>query len=133
MPVAEPRSRLAFLLLAGALLLVAAAVVASLVLLHDTVLAGIVAIAGAAGVLGGAFAYAVSREGDVAADDAGAEGHIERPATVTPIAVPRAAMRIESLPVADLPPAYLAAVMKGVRAHGARQQARVLPEVELRH
>ena len=132
MPVAAPRSRLAFLLLAAALLLVAAAVMAILLSLHAPVLAGIVAVAGGAGVLGGGFAYSVAREGEgeLAVPEAGADALSA--STVMPIAVPRAPMRIHAMPVADLPPAYLAAVMKGVRAHGAKHQARVLPEVELR-
>jgi hypothetical protein len=40
---------------------------------------------------------------------------------------------VQSLPVAHLPPAYLAAVMKGVQANRAAQQARVLPGASLRH
>jgi hypothetical protein len=125
--------RLAFLLLAAALLLVVAAVAASFVWLHDPVLAAILAIAGLAGSLGGAFAYAVSREGDGAA--AWEPDRQPEPAVAPagPIVVPRAPVRIQSLPVADLPPAYLAAVMKGVHANRTPQSARVLPEEGLRH
>lgn len=132
MPVAVPPMRLAFLLLAAGLLLVAAAVVASFALLHDPVLAAIIAVAGLAGTVGGAFAYAVSREQElVAAEEADAMP--APPRAVPPIAPVRAPVRIQSLPVADLPPAYLAAVMKGVQAHRTADRARVLPGVGLRH
>lgn len=132
MPLATPRTRIAFLLLVAALLLVVAAVVASVVWLHDPVLAAILATAGVAGSVGGGFAYAVSREGDGAAAWA-ADGLPDVATPVAPVPVPRAPIRIQSLPVADLPPAYLAAVMKGVHANRTAQPARVLPEVELRH
>jgi len=132
MPLAVPPMRLAFLLLAAGLLVVAAAVVASFVSLHDPVLAAIIAVAGLAGTVGGAFAYAVSREQELAEGEE-VDPIPAHPATVTPIAAVRAPVRIQSLPVADLPPAYLAAVMKGVQAHRAADQARVLPGVGLRH
>ena len=131
MLMAVPRLRLAYVLLAAALLLVAGTVVASFVSLHDPVLAAIVAVAGIAGVVGGGFAYAVSREQELAADEEGDVFAV--PArTVTPIPPVRAPVLVQSLPVADLPPAYLAAVMKGVQAQRTPERARVLPGVGLR-
>ncbi len=142
MPLAADRTRLAFVLLAAALLLVVGAAVASVVSLHDPVLATIVAVAAAAGVLGGALAYAASREEDGAPgwerDRLPAPTHVPTPMrshapNVMPGAPPRIPIRIHSMPVADLPPAYLAAVMKGVQANRTARQARVLPGAELRH
>jgi len=130
MLLAAIRVRLAIVLLGVALLLVTAAVIACLVALHDPVLAAILAVAGGAGVLGGAFAHAVSREVDAPAEP---EVEAVAPPAAQAIVASREAPRVQSLPVAHLPPAYLAAVMKGVQANRAAQQARVLPGAGLRH
>ena len=132
MPPAAPRVRLAIVLLGAALLLVAAAVVACLVSLHDPVLAAIVAVAGGAGILGGSLAYVLSRE-----EDPLSTGEPDAVVATVPVATPakrpRAATRVQSLPLADLPPAYLAAVMKGVHANRAAHASRAQPGAELRH
>jgi hypothetical protein len=135
------RLRLVFLLLVGAFALVAAAAVASLLALRDPFLAGVVALAGVLGVGASAFTWVVARREPVEAalPEPDADVEIELPAEPAPMRqqqqqqqqqpqpLARPRVRVQSLPVADLPPAYLTAVMNGARARTAalRQQGRL--------
>jgi hypothetical protein len=123
-----------------ALALVAGAAVASLVSLRDPGLAAIVAVAGLVGVAGSAAAYFAAAGEDVPDPEPLFEVHPRQPpfepAPDPPRARPVAArqsgahpprprpLRVQSLPVAELPPAYLAAVRKGTAANRAALKAR---------
>lgn len=110
------RLRLVFLLLIGAFGLVAAVAAASLWALRDPFLAGVVALAGLFGVAAGGITYAIARRDPV---EAGLEPDLEAERDPPAPVLPRRPVRVKSLPVADLPPAYLAAVMNGTRTRTA--------------
>lgn len=125
------RLRLVFVLLAAAFGLVAAAAAVSLLALRDPFLAGVVALAGVFGVTVGVVTYVAARQEP---EEAGLLPEDPEPEIVAgslllaqPLG-PRSPIRVQSLPVADLPPAYLAAVMNGARARTAalKQRARSL-------
>lgn len=112
---AANRLGLVFLLLIACFLALVGYAAASLVLAGERLLAAAVALAGLAGVVGGVLVWLLARE----------EGDVQEPAEVAPPAQPlpqalpqlaRAPLRVQTMPVANLPPAYLAAVMKGAHA-----------------
>lgn len=112
------RLRLVFVLLVGAFGLVAAAAAVTLLALRDPFLAGVVALAGVFGVAAGALTYVAARQ---APEEAGLELEPEPVAdhaTPAPLSA-RRPLRVQSLPVAKLPPAYLQAIMNGTRARTA--------------
>ena len=115
------RLRFVFVLLVGAFGLVAAAAAISLLALSDPFLAGVVALAGLFGVAAGAVTYLAARQEP---EEAGLESEPESPED-RPTLPARRPIRVQSLPVAKLPPAYLEAVMNGTRARTAalKQQA----------
>jgi hypothetical protein len=126
-----PWLRLPVLLFGLALMLVLGAALASLLSLHDPGLAAIIALSGCTGVCGAAVAYAMAGRGEGVEEreQVVPEAIVSVPSPVHVhaqrcVAVPQVRLRIQSLPVADLPPAYLAAVRKGVEANRAALQAR---------
>src|SRR5690349_11506975 len=114
MPAAT-RLLVAFLVLIGAFLALVGVAVASLYAAGQQALAMVVAIAGCAGVGAGAFTYWLLRR-DVVEED-GPEILIfdEAPAVMQPV-ISRAPLRVQSRPVADLPQAYVDAVLRGAQA-----------------
>ncbi|HEX2544326.1 MAG TPA: hypothetical protein VHL79_05585 [Ramlibacter sp.] len=125
------RLRLVSVLLVAAFGLVAAAAAVSLLALRDPFLAGVVTLAGLFGVAAGAATYAAARrdpeEAGLPVPEAEPELLAEDLSPAPPV-VPRRPIRVQALPVANLPPAYLAAVMNGTRARTAafKQQERQL-------
>ena len=125
------RLRLVFVLLVGAFGLVAAAAAVSLLALHDPFLAGVVALAGLFGVAAGAVTYVAARQEP---EEAGLDLEPEPVAgRTTPVPLPaRRPIRVQSLPVAKLPPAYLQAIMNGTRARtAALKQQPAQPQARL--
>jgi hypothetical protein len=130
MPVAR-RLLVAFLLLIGAFLVLVGFAVASLYTVGQPVLAAVVATAGLAGVAAGAITYWLLRR-DGIGDDGEVELEIEtmplpeaKPQAPRPVLqarplsasrIPRPPLRVQSMPVAKLPPAYVDAVMRGAQA-----------------
>jgi hypothetical protein len=130
---AARRLLVAFLLLIGAFLVLVGFAVASLYTVGQPVLAAVVATAGLAGVGAGALTYWLLRRDGIGEDD---EVEIESSpmpespipvAQAKPILPPRAAplpavratrtpLRVQTMPVAKLPPAYVDAVMRGAQA-----------------
>jgi len=119
MPVAR-KLLVAFLVLIGAFLVLVGLAVASLVTLGQPVLAAVVATAGVAGVAAGAATYWMLRKDgeDLGPDEIEVELesvrrvalHVETPRST------RAPLSVHSMPVADLPSAYVDAVMRGAQA-----------------
>ena len=118
---AANRLGLAFLLLTAAFVALIAIASASLWAAGQGMLALVVAVVGVGGGAAGAITYRI------------AQGEGEEPVAPCPVptlsepaATPvRKAIRVQAMPVADLPPEYLAAVMKGtrVRTQALRTQA----------
>lgn len=124
---AASRLRLVFMLLLAVFAALVAAACIALVLRGDALLAGVAAFLGFAGAAAAGLTYLAVRE------DADEAQPLSLPVT-QPVAQParthglaRPAMRVHAMPVADLPPAYVAAVLHGVRTRTAalKQQARI--------
>lgn len=114
MPAAT-RLLVAFLVLIGAFVALVSVAVASLFAAGQQALAAVVAVAGLAGVGAGAFTYWLLRR-DVVGDEDEPELMIfEEPVTVQPV-IPRGPLRVQTMPVANLPPAYVDAVLRGAQA-----------------
>src|SRR3954463_2635677 len=126
MPVAT-RLLVAFVLLICAFVVLVGVAVFSLYTVGQPVLAGVVAMAGLAGVAAGGVTFWILRRD--AAEEA-ADTEIEfaalmptQPMPLAP-AVPgagraathRRPLRVQAMPVANLPPAYVDAVMRGAQA-----------------
>lgn len=110
-----PVRRLALLIaaLTGLFVLGVALSVAGLLALGDPGLLVVCLVAAFAALAAGVLAWLAVR----AAAEEDAPAQVQAPPAVRRIATaPRRPVRIQSLPVADLPPAYLAAVMKGLQA-----------------
>jgi hypothetical protein len=111
--LAANRLGLAFLLLVACFLALVGYAAGSLLAAGEPVLAAVIALAGLAGVIGGVLVWLLVRREDELQEQ------VERvpplPAAVVP-EIARAPLRVQAMPVADLPPAYLAAVMKGAQA-----------------
>ena len=129
MPVAT-RLLVAFVLLICTFVLLVGVAVFSLYTVGQPVLAGVIALAGLAGVAAGGVTFWILRRDAVEeADGDEIEIEIETPVPTQPMPfalppVPRAAraathrrpLRVQAMPVADLPPAYVDAVMRGAQA-----------------
>ena len=123
MPAAT-RLLVAFLLLVGAFVVLLGVAVLGLHTVGQSGLAFVVAAAGVAGVVAGGVTYWILQR-DV--EEALAmelppqpqPGVQPQPATALPARsarVRRPPMRVQAMPVADLPPAYVDAVLRGARA-----------------
>jgi hypothetical protein len=119
MPAAN-RLGLAFLLLIAAFVVLIAIASASLWAAGQAMLALVVAVVGVGAGAAGAATYWIAQgegpEGEPCA------ASVAGPAIATPVRKP---IRVQAMPVADLPPEYVAAVMRGTRArtHALRTQA----------
>ena len=116
---AAKRLGLAFLLMIAAFVALISIASASLWAAGQGMLALVVAVVGLGGGVAGAITYRIAQ---------GEEPVEPLPASTLrhPVASPvRKPIRVQAMPVADLPPEYLAAVMKGTRArtHALRTQA----------
>ena len=124
MPVAT-RLLVAFVLLVGAFAVLVGVAVFSLYTVGQPMLAGVVAAAGLAGLLAGGVTYWFLRGEDEEQEPGIPE---ESPVAVAlpvagfmPASRPRRLpLRVSAMPVAKLPPAYVDAVMRGLKAQGRR-------------
>lgn len=122
--LADNRLGLAFLLLIACFLGLVGYAAASLLAAGEPMLAAAIAVAGLAGVIGGVLVWLLVRREDEVQEqvEIGVEPltHPSPAVARTPLRpapeIPRAPPRVQAMPVADLPPAYLAAVMKGAHA-----------------
>jgi hypothetical protein len=117
------RLGLAFLLLIACFLGLVAYAAASLLAAGEPLLAAAIAVAGLAGVIGGVLVWLLVRREDEV------EAQVAIALPPAPAAAPelaRAPLRVKTMPVANLPPAYVAAVMKGAHARldALKEQAR---------
>ena len=113
---AAPRLLVAFLALIAAFVALVGVAVASLFAAGQHALAAVVAIAGLAGVGAGAFTYWLLRR-DVIEEESDTLPlmMMEEPLVIQP-PVQRGPVRVHSMPVANLPPAYVDAVLRGAQA-----------------
>lgn len=125
MPV-RTRLSLSVALLVTVLLALTAVAVGCLWSLQLPGVAVTAAVAGIGAVVAVVFAYGLARE---LPEDAELM-FIEPPPRVPVVPVPT--RRIESAPIAQLPPQYLAAVMKGVQARHAAFRAEAQSQAEAR-
>jgi len=118
------RLRLAFLLLIAAFVVLVGFAAASLAMAGQSAMAMVVVLAGIAGVAAGVATWLlVRREED--------EPAIAEPDTVAPpvplappqVRAPRRPLRVQAMPVASLPPEYVAAVTRGMRARTSALRA----------
>ena len=118
------RLRLAFLLLIAAFVVLVGFAAASLAMAGQSAMAMVVVLAGIAGVAAGVATWLlVRREED--------EPAIAEPDTVAPsvplappqVRAPRRPLRVQAMPVARLPPEYVAAVTRGMRARTSALRA----------
>lgn len=118
------RLRLAFLLLIAAFVVLVGFAAASLAMAGQPAMAMVVVLAGIAGVGAGVATWLlVRREED--------EPAIAAPDTVAPpvplaqpqVLAPRRPLRVQAMPVAQLPPEYVAAVTRGMRARTSALRA----------
>ena len=107
---AARRLGVAFLLMVLAFLVLVALAAGSLFVAGQTVMAAVVAAAGLAGMVAGGVTYRMVLR-DVDALDVKLE-----PAAPVTVMEERKPLRVQTMPVADLPPAYVAAVMQGAKA-----------------
>jgi hypothetical protein len=118
---AATRLLAAFLLLIATFLVLVGFAVVNLVTAGQHWLAAVVATAGLAGLVAGTVTYWLLRR-DPDAD----ELLIELPRQPQPLPPPqsdRAPLRVQAMPVADLPPAYVDAVLKGAQARLSAMKA----------
>lgn len=108
---AANRLGLAFLLLIAAFLVLVATAAASLWAAGQAVMAVLVGVTGIAGSVAGAVTWRVVR-----ADDLEAAAEPPQSAKAAPRPIVHKPVRVQAMPVADLPPAYVDAVIKGARA-----------------
>lgn len=132
---AANRLGIAFLLLITAFLVLVVLAVASLMAARQPTLAAVVAVAGVAGVIAGVVTWLVARREEdepAAAEAIGLPIEVSEvrasPARVAAATLPRRRIRVQSMPVANLPPAYVDAVLKGARERTSalKAQARTL-------
>jgi hypothetical protein len=107
---AARRLGVAFLLFVLAFLVLVALAAGSLFMVGQVAMASVVAGTGVAGVVAGGIAYRMVRR-DMDALDVVVEHEVPLAA-----AEERKPLRVQTMPVADLPPEYVAAVMQGARA-----------------
>jgi hypothetical protein len=101
--------------LIGAFLVLVGVAAVSLFSAGEHALAAVVAIAGAAGVGAGAFTYWLLRRDVVEDEDDTLTLLLDEPPEVQP-PVRRGPVRVHSMPIANLPPAYVDAVLRGAQA-----------------
>lgn len=118
MPAAT-RLLVAFLLLLAAFCVLIGIAVFSLVAAGQLTLAAVVTAAGLAGIVtGGVTWWLLRREAAEELEDGSIEAPPPRQALPpTHAALVRRPLRVQAMPVAELPPAYLDAVMKGAQQH----------------
>lgn len=118
------RLRLAFLLLIAAFVVLVGFAAASLALAGQGTMAMVVVLAGIAGVAAGVATWLLVRlEED--------EPAIAEPQPLAPpvaparpqVLAPRRPVRVQAMPVASLPPEYVAAVTRGMRARTSALRA----------
>ena len=121
---AATRLRLAFLLLIAAFVVLVGFAAASLALAGQPAMAMVAVLAGIAGVAAGVATWLlVRREED--------EPAIAEPQPIAPsvalappqVLAPRRPVRVQAMPVARLPPEYVAAVTRGMRARTSALRA----------
>lgn len=117
---AASRLGLAFLLMIAAFVALIAMASAGLWAAGQGMLALVVAVVGVGGGAAGALTYRIA-QGEEPVERPGPGSTLEHP-VASPVRKP---IRVQAMPVADLPPEYVAAVMKGtrVRTHALRTQA----------
>lgn len=123
---AATRLRIAFLSLIAAFLVLVVLAVVGLMAARQPMLAAVAAVAGIAAVIGGGVTWLVARRDEEEPGMPEVIEPIKQPlamAKVAPANLPRRPIRVQSMPVADLPPAYVDAVMKGVRARTSALKA----------
>jgi len=115
------RLGLAFLFLIAAFVVLIAIACASLWAAGQAMLALVVALVGVAAGAAGAVTYWIA-QGEGAEPGEPCPACVAGQAVATPVRKP---IRVQAMPVADLPPEYVAAVMKGtrLRTHALRTQA----------
>ena len=116
---AAPRLGLAFLLLIAAFLVLVGVAVGTLFIAGQSALALVVVVAGIAGVGAGVVTWLLVRKADEEPAVATAAPAVQPLSLPHAVAVPRPArrsLRVQAMPVADLPPAYVNAVTRGIRA-----------------
>ena len=118
------RLRLAFLLLIAAFVVLVGFAAASLALAGQPAMAMVAVLAGIAGVAAGVATWLlVRREED---EPAIAEPQpLAPPVALAPpqVLAPRRPVRVQAMPVASLPPEYVAAVTRGMRARTSALRA----------
>jgi len=117
MPAAT-RLLVAFLVLIAAFVALVGVAVFSLFVAWQQVLAGVVATAGLVGLAAGGCTWWLLRR-EVAEEEeieAEPERLLPDPPPRMPPTIRRGPLRVQSMPVANLPPAYLDAVMRGAQA-----------------
>lgn len=116
MPAAT-RLLVAFLVLIAAFVALVGVAVFSLFVAGQQVLAGVVATAGLLGLGAGGCTWWLLRREVAEEEEIEAEPELllpDPPPRMPPI--PRRPLRVQSMPVANLPPAYVNAVMRGAQA-----------------
>ena len=123
------RLRLAFLLLIAAFVVLVGFAAASLAMAGQPAMAMVVVLAGIAGVAAGVTTWLLVRRDED--EPAVAEPEtVARPVPLAPpqVLVPRRPLRVQAMPVASLPPEYVAAVTRGMRARTSALRAQT-PEM----
>jgi hypothetical protein len=112
------RLGIALLLLVAAFLVLATISAASLWAAGHVVTALVVGVVGLAGAAAGAITWRVVPDDEV--EPAPPSSPVAKPAALQ---IAQGPMRIQTMPVADLPPAYVDAVMKGAQARSTALKA----------
>ena len=113
---ASTRLLVAFLVLIGAFLVLVGVAVSSLFAGGEQALAAVVAIAGLAGVGAGACTYWLLRRDVIDEEEDVPMTLILDEAPEVQLPVQRGPVRVHSMPIANLPPAYVDAVLRGAQA-----------------
>ena len=116
---AATRMKLGLSLLIGVFVACTGLAVAVLAMLQDPWIGVVAGVAALACVVAAAITWLIGRS----LEEQALEAQPQQPA---PAAEPRPALQVQSLPVAELPPEYLEAVMKGVRANRAAFRSQTL-------
>lgn len=124
---AATRLGIAFLLLIAAFVALIALAVSSLLATKQLMLAAVVAVAGVAGLIAGGLTYMIVRRDE---DEPAAPLVVDPPPQPVALpkqpaamAMPRRPLKVQSMPVANLPAAYVDAVMRGARARTSALKA----------
>lgn len=121
---AATRLRLAFLLLIAAFVVLVGFAAASLALAGQPAMAMVAVLAGIAGVAAGVATWLLVRREDDEPAIAGPQPIAPPVALARPqVLAPRRPVRVQAMPVARLPPEYVAAVTRGMRARTSALRA----------